>query len=184
MMYCMDTATIPTSDSPITQNNVIPPVTPVILENSFEREVYRLRQQGLGYQVIAKELKTYPMKVKRVCDKFVTDTAKMLHVNVRPVNQQTVQERLKQLAPECVETVNDLRSDKSADIKLRASQDILNRAGYTPVMKQAVQVHLIDEMNRSEKLDLLRSMMIEQGLINQDIDVTPIDTSTNTNTTT
>ena len=143
---------------------VIPPVTPVLSSEEFAKEVYRLRQEGLGYQVIAKRLNSYPMKIKRVCDSFVTKTAEMLNVSLRPVNAVTVQDRLKQLAPECVESVNDLRSDKSSDIKLRASQDILNRAGFMPVQKN-LNVLIIDDMTPSQRKEALINLLASKGIV-------------------
>ena len=152
-MYYMDTITA--------TDTVTPTVTPC---DNLEANILKLRESNLSYGDIAKRLHTNKMKVKRTCDATVTTLAKKYDVTLRPVDHATVTERLKQLAPECVESVNDLRSDKSSDIKLRASQDILNRAGFMPVQKN-LNVLIIDDMTPSQRKEALINLLASKGIV-------------------
>lgn len=76
------------------------------------------------------------------------------------LNTKPVADRIKDAAPLAIDSMVELmKGAKREQVRFQASADILDRAGYSPILKQA-NVHAVDEMSIAE----LDKMMLDLAL--------------------
>lgn len=122
-----------------------------------------LRAQGLPYATIAEQLSVNKSTVLRWCRAVALRTATSLQLPVTVVTRADIQRRIFELAPDCVSTLDALRQRSTKDdVRLRASTDLLDRAGFAPVQR-SLQVHAIEEMSRAELLAGIAALLGELG---------------------
>lgn len=142
--------------APVTVTDQNTPVTPV---SEVKRRALELRQQKVSYREIAKQLNVSHMTVKRWASEDVTRNANSLGVSVTTVTRQDIQKRIFEAAPGALQTVVSLSTDcPKPEIKLNASRDLLDRAGFAPATK-ILNVHAVEEMTRDQLLSGIMSMI-------------------------
>lgn len=144
----VSSSVIPQSFNPLKR-----PLTPA------HQQAMILKFQGKDYPKIALELRLNVGTVRnwfqktgllygeyqRYCNELMNNVPKVTNADAR-----TVAERLKEAAPAALESIIDLSTNaKREQVKLAASADILDRAGYAPVQK-LLNVHMIDEMDMTQ----------------------------------
>lgn len=101
---------------------------------------------GVAYDTVRSWFKTgglLEVPYREFCNR-VMNPAPAMATNTEAL---TVADRLKEAAPNALESVIQLsKSATKEEVKLGASKDILDRAGYAPVQR-LVNVHAIDEMS-------------------------------------
>ena len=147
--------------------------TPIL--NEVRKAALALRFQGKTYKQIALDLK---VKEQTVCKWFMTrgllydeyaSYCKQLALSPKiPLAIHTeslnVSDRLKQVAPSALESIIDLSSSaKKEDVKLRASADLLDRAGYKPI-ERSINVNAIEELSEVNLSDLVSQLLGKHGL--------------------
>ncbi len=158
------------SHNPVTSTPQI--VTPVSRRaiTPAHTQAMALKFQGLSYTQIAAKILvpagtlrnwfavngSLYEEYQKYCNSVMnaTETAKKIQDESR-----TVAETIKSAAPGAIQTIIDLSSNaKREQVRLGASIDILDRAGYAPVQKN-INIHAIEEMSATELDAMVTSML-------------------------
>lgn len=110
------------------------------------------KYKDIGLAVGRKEqrVRCWFMRGGPLHDPFKEFCRKQLSV-VPGLEVKSVAERIKEEAPKSLDTITDIRDSKSTNPATRyiAAKDILDRAGYGPVQKNA-NIHFVEEMSGEE----------------------------------
>lgn len=143
---------------------------PALNADSLYPQVIELRKQGLSFSAIGKQLNLPKSTVAHVVNKYVKSMAKSLGKEVSTVNREDIQRKIFELAPKMLEKVATLASGaKKEEVQLKASTDLLDRAGFNPVQK-SIQLSIVEEMPRDELIQSIRAILNP----NTNPDATPI----------
>lgn len=123
--------------------------------NGFDANIYELRKERKSIREIARILGCSPSKVDRSIRRMISKVADDL--GLRHLSHSELQARIFGYAPQALDTIAKLsRSARKEDVQLRASADILDRAGFKPV-DRTLNIHAVNEMSGEE----LRAAFLE-----------------------
>lgn len=122
------------------------------LTPEMKQRAYELAEQGLSQRAIGRELGIHHMLIARLFKRDVEGRAKQL--GVLTVNtREEIHKKIFEFAPQAVEIVQTLaQGAEKQEVRLKASADMLDRAGFAPVQK-VIQLSLIEEMSREELIN-------------------------------
>lgn len=128
-----------------------------------DAEIGEARKSGLTLQQIADRFGISRPKVQRTLDRLIRSARVELGMS-KAVSREAIAKRIFSLAPSALETVAGIASSERVkpDTRLRASQDILDRAGFAPVLK-TVSYSVYEEMPRDALLADIRRMLADAG---------------------
>lgn len=148
--------------------NVIAPNKPRL--SLVQEKAMSLRFQGKGYKEIAgildlKEgtIRNWFMTRGKVHDSYVAFCNEMmnpaLNVMVSNTAARSVADKIKEAAPEALKSVIELSSNaRKEEVRLNASVDILDRAGYMPVQKM-ISINAVEEMSITDLDNLIGGVL-------------------------
>lgn len=119
-------------------------------------EVRRLRSQALSFGQIAQQIKIPKSTVALIVRREVNQLATQLNVAVSTISREDITRKMFELAPKMLANVESLANGAAKEeVQLKASTDLLDRAGFSPVQK-SVQLTLTEEMSRDELVRCIR----------------------------
>lgn len=142
--------------------------------NSRHHEILRLNLLGMSNVDIAAQVGCTPATVSTVLNSRLGKTQATMFKECADADAIQVAKRIRELAPRAVALMNEIMEDDSVSsaVRLRAAQDMLDRAGFAPTKQVAVnstQVHI-----SGQDLELLKETALsrarQNGIL---IDVTP-----------
>jgi hypothetical protein len=137
--------------------------------SQIHHEIVRLLLLGWGNKEIAEHFGvTEAMVCYTANSRIVQDKLAMLR-QVRDAEAIDVAQRIKELAPECIDTLDEIRRNDNAGFAIRAkvSMDLLDRAGYAApkvIRAEGVVAHLtMDDIAEIKRRAITQG--IESGVI-------------------
>ncbi len=151
----MDTSETPPNGSET------PSETPAATDrNSFDLSVCDLRKKRLSVREIARHLACSPAKVHRSMNRTVDRFAD--EMGLRHLSREEIQSRIFGFAPRAAQQIQHLAtSAKKEEVQLKASADMLDRAGFSPVQRSlnyCSRCAPIEEMSHEELLAGIESL--------------------------
>ena len=127
-----------------------------------EKIVVELRTKGQTYKEIYKQTGISKPKISIILRRVLRETSREFNLKKNPlVPRGEIMTRISSYAPEALDMIQRLsRRARKDEVKLTASKDIMDRAGFKPIERHA-HVHLIDQMSREELLQGFRNLMSE-----------------------
>lgn len=127
-----------------------PPATPDTPVSLKKEKALELVRRGMSYRQVAKQLSVTPSTVMRWARADAMNYATPLRVPTAIISRDDINRKILELAPDCVETVDNLRrTSRKDDVRLRASADLLDRAGFRATDRLAV-FHAIEDMDAEQ----------------------------------
>ena len=127
----------------------------------LHQQIIDLRRDGLSQRLIAERLGVAKTTVHWHLRKHVRDVAKDL--DLRSVTREEIQQKIYAFAPAAAEKVMKLaQKAKKEEVQLKASTDLLDRAGFAPAQKQVIY-HIYDEMPRDQLVAEIKSLLRGAG---------------------
>lgn len=125
-----------------------------------DKYIIELRSKGYTYDQIKKETKYSKSMISVVLKKYVLRAQQDANLMRNPsLSKGEIQSRIFHYAPDALENIKRLsRRSKKDEVKLSASKDIMDRAGFKPVEKHAL-IHFVDTMNRTELMEGIQSIL-------------------------
>lgn len=127
-----------------------------------EKICVELRTKGQTYNEIYKQTGIPKPRISIILRNVLRQTSRELNLKKNPLMPRgEIMTRINSYAPEALDMIQRLsRRSKKDEVRLTASKDIMDRAGFKPIERHA-HVHLIDEMSRDELLQGFRNLMSE-----------------------
>lgn len=142
ILLCMDTpAADTTAGTPAAQDGT----TPERAADTLPDRILAMRRAGAPLRDIAAACGCTLGKVQRVIKREIKETVASLGAGV---SREEIQRRIFELAPGSLQRIAELRKSRKDDVALRASADLLDRAGFAPVQR-SLQLHAVEEMDRA-----------------------------------
>ncbi|GEM_PF-4032358 len=125
--------------------------------NSFDLSVLELRKKRLSIREIARQLRCSPSKVdrsiRRATQQFAED------YGLKHLSSDAIQAHIFGFAPRAVNQIQKLAlGARKEEVQLKASVDMLDRAGFAPVQKQ-FHVNIYEEMSIDQLRSVIRSII-------------------------
>jgi methylphosphotriester-DNA--protein-cysteine methyltransferase len=125
--------------------------------NNFDLSVSELKKKRLSVREIAKRLGCSPAKVHRSITRTVDRFAD--EMGLRNLSREEIQSRIFGFAPKALGQIQRLAtSARKEEVQLKASADMLDRAGFSPVQK-SISVSVIEEMNSDELVEHAKALI-------------------------
>lgn len=159
-----------TPDTPLVNENESRPVSNELLPCNVA-EIQADRQSGMSIAQIAEKHGLSKSKVQRTLDRIIRDARQSL--GMKALSREQIQKKIFSLAPQALGVVQGVMSSDRVkpDTRLRASQDILDRAGFAPVQK-TVSYSVYEEMPREALLADIRRLLADTAS-QQEVTVLP-----------
>lgn len=127
-----------------------------------EKIVVELRTKGHTYKEIYQKTGIPKPRISIILKRVLRETSRAFNLQKNPlVPRGEIVTKISSYAPEALDMIQRLsRRSKKDEVKLSASKDIMDRAGFKPVERHA-HLHMIDEMSRDELLQGFRNLMSE-----------------------
>ena len=141
-----------------------PPGTPAeTSRDSFALSVCELRKKQLSIREIAKQLGCSPAKVNRSMNQMVERFSN--EMGLGHLSRDEIKSRIYGFAPKAANQIQKLAlGSKKDEVKLKASADMLDRAGFNPVQKhqqicENCEYWRIQQMSREELVSEIHVML-------------------------
>jgi DNA-binding CsgD family transcriptional regulator len=122
------------------------------------REIMRLLVAGMHHVDIARELNVTPQTVSNVMNSAICKRQMNLMRDARDMDAVDVANRIQEIAPVALQTLEELLCSGNDNIKMKTATDLLDRAGHAAVKTirtASLSVHLtrddIDEIQKRAK---------------------------------
>lgn len=143
----------------MTTSATIPATPAETIATGKRARAVELRRLGKTYRQIGRELAVHPATVQRWCASVALKTATDLAIPVTRLTRDDIQRAIFEHAPDALAKIFALsQGAHKEDVQLRASADLLDRAGFVPVLK-SLNVSLVEEMSREELIAGIRTML-------------------------
>lgn len=126
--------------------------------DSFDLSVCELKKKRLSVRAIARQLGCSPAKVhrsiSRTIDQFVDN------MGLQSLSREEIQCKIFGFAPKAVQQIQRLATlARKEEVQLKASADMLDRAGFAPVQKSLIGITAVEEMSREELIAEINRMI-------------------------
>lgn len=123
---------------------------------ALDFRILELRRAGTPYRNIAALCGCSPARVQRTIKRAVRTAVSEL--GTPGITREEITRRIFELAPSSLSRIAELRRSKKDDVALRASADLLDRAGFAPVQKQ-LTMHAVEEMDRTQLASAISALL-------------------------
>lgn len=131
----------------------------VPLWKSLAPRILELREKGMRYEEIAAELNISKGLITKALRGMIATAG------TRILTREQIQNSIYQFAPKAIQKIQTLaESGRKEDTQLRASQDILDRAGFSAVQKTLLMGSLQIETMNADELNEQASAILKEAI--------------------
>lgn len=124
----------------------------------LDKKILEAKRAGMSQREIAREFKVSNGFVQRSLERQIKGFIKETGMSLT-VTREEIQSKIFLLAPKMLENVESIANGNvKPEVKLKASTDLLDRAGFAPVQR-SIQLTIIEEMSKDDLIGAIRSLL-------------------------